>query len=179
MKKRIDIEGKSQYEADISPAHRPSACGPVTAFVMLRQLFGAPAHSADDLYIALHCTKIGLSARRFIRGINRLLPAGWRARRCTLQEALREIDEGRPAAVKFDKWFRMQWRGAFAFDYHWVVLTGYEFKDGGLFLLVHDNGSRHHPSRVRSIPYEPNEKVLTFVAVQPSKFDCKTLPRDQ
>lgn len=179
MKKQIDIKGKSQYEADISPVHRPSACGPVTAFVLLRHLAGAPAHSVDDLYSALHCTKIGLSARRFIRGINRLLPADWRARRCTVQEALKEIDAGRPAAVKFDKWFRMQWRGSFSFDYHWVVLTGYEYIDDELFLLVHDNGSRHYPSRIRSIPYEPNKKILTFVAVQPLKIDRETLPRDQ
>ena len=33
MSKYIEVQGKSQYDHDIEPRYRPSACGPVTAYV--------------------------------------------------------------------------------------------------------------------------------------------------
>ncbi|WP_153721160.1 C39 family peptidase [Sporosarcina cascadiensis] len=170
MARFIEVTGKSQHDHDIQPKYRASACGPVTAYVLLRHLF--PAQQAPDinkLYRRLGGTKIGLPAWRFVRKLNRLLGKDWTVEVCTIDEAMQQLDEGRPAAVKFDKWFRLKWRGRFSFDYHWVVLVGYEYIEGKLHLLVQDNGGKNRPSTVRSVPYQLNESILTFVKIEPSK----------
>ncbi|MDV6379026.1 C39 family peptidase [Sporosarcina sp. GW1-11] len=170
MAKFIDVQGKSQYDRDIEPAYRPSACGPVTAFVLLRHLFPhTPTPNINELYQKLGGTKIGLPTWRFIRRLGLLLGADWQVEKCDVQQALQQIDENRPVALKFDKWFNFKWRGQFSFDYHWVVMVGYDYVNGALHVLVHDNGGRNCESTVRSIPYEPNKAILTFVKIEPSK----------
>lgn len=83
-----------------------------------------------------------------------------------------EIDAGRPVAVKFDKWFRLRWRGKFTYDYHWVLGIGYEVFDDGErpTLIVHDNGVRYKDGRVtlgkeRRIPYFANKDIITMVGL--------------
>ncbi|AXH99734.1 hypothetical protein DV702_08310 [Sporosarcina sp. PTS2304] len=170
MAKYISVQGKSQYDQDINPAYQPSACGPVTAFVLLQYLL--PDRLAPDvntLYRQLGGTKIGLSARRFVRRLSNLLGSDYHIQVSNVEDALHQIDENRPVALKFDKWFTFKWRGQFSFDYHWVVLVGYDYVEGALYLLVHDNGSRNCESTIRSIPYEPNKDILTFVTIEPLK----------
>ncbi|ARK24044.1 hypothetical protein SporoP37_04675 [Sporosarcina sp. P37] len=170
MSKYIDVQGKSQYDHDIHPGYRPSACGPVTAFVLLRYFFPADqTPSINELYKKLGGTKIGLPAWRFVRRFRRLLGADWTVKICDVQQAMEQIDAGRPVAVKFDKWFNFRWRGNFSFDYHWVVMAGYEYVKGDLHILVHDHGGRNRDSRVRSIPYGINQKIVTFIKIEPSK----------
>ncbi|EGQ20844.1 C39 family peptidase [Mammaliicoccus sciuri] len=170
MSKFIEVQGKSQHDIDIKPPYRASACGPVTAFVLLRHLF--PSRQLPDineLYRQLGGTKIGLPTWRFIRNLDRMLGPDWHVKVCDVKEAMHQLEEGRPVALKFDKWFRLKWRGRFSYDYHWVVLVGYDYIEGILHLLVHDNGGRNRPSIVQTIPYEPNKKILTFVKIEPSK----------
>ncbi|WP_301108858.1 C39 family peptidase [Sporosarcina sp.] len=170
MSRYIEVQGKSQHDHDIHPTYRPSACGPVTAFVILRHLLpAAQTTDINELYRQLGGTKIGLPAWRFVRLLNKLLGADWQVSVCTIEEALSQLDEGRPVALKFDKWFRLKWRGRFSFDYHWVVLVGYEYIEGTLHLLVHDNGGRNRPSTVRTVPYPMNKSILTFVKIEPLK----------
>lgn len=170
MAKFIDVRGKSQYDGDIKPAYRPSACGPVTAFVLLRHLLPhLPAPNINALYRQLGSTKIGLPTWRFVRRLDHLLGADWQVKVCNAEQALQQIDNNRPVALKFDKWFNLQWRGRFSFDYHWVVMVGYDYVEGALHMLVHDNGGRNCASTVRSIPYDPNKNILTFVKIEPLK----------
>lgn len=170
MSRLIEVKGKSQHDEDINRAYRASACGPVTAFVLLRHLL-SPNQPPDinQLYRQLGGTRIGLPASRFVRKLSKLLGADWNVKTCSVEEALHQLNEGRPVALKFDKWFRLKWRGRFSFDYHWVVLVGYEYIEGSLYLLVHDNGGRNRPSTVRSVPYRLNESILTFIKIEPSK----------
>ncbi|PID24192.1 C39 family peptidase [Sporosarcina sp. P7] len=170
MSKYIEVKGKSQYDNDIGPSYRPSACGPVTAYVLLRHFFpSGPIPSINELYRTLGSTKIGLPTWRFVRQLNRLLGSQWHVKVCHVQQAIEQIDEDRPVAVKFDKWFKFKWCSRFSFDYHWVVMVGYEYVENQLHVLVHDHGGRKRASRVRSIPYEPNKKILTFVKIEPLK----------
>lgn len=170
MSKQIEVEGKCQYDSDIKAAYRASACGPVTAFVLLRHLFpDRQAPQVNDLYRLLGGTRIGLPAWRFIRNMRKVLGSGWTVQKCTVTEAVEQIDNGLPVAVKFDKWTSLNWRRRFSFDYHWVVMTGYEMVGGALYLHVHDHGGRNRKSQVRRIPYLPNEKVLTFIKLEPSE----------
>ncbi|MNC12839.1 hypothetical protein D3C76_76770 [compost metagenome] len=122
-----------------------------------------------------------MSARGFARGLRAYLGAALpyeKRKRFSaalfndMQRYQAEIDAKRPVAVKFDKWFSLRWRGRYAYDYHWVLGTGYDLTDEatGPVLIVQDNGMRHknggvNPGRERRIPYLPNQDILTMVAL--------------
>jgi len=168
MKKQLAFTGMSQYDASIDPKLRSSACGPVTAHLLLKHA-GLPSPPINQLYKQLKGTRIGLFTYRFVRELNRMLPSDWHAETCSLHTALQEIKKGRPVAVKFDKFFSFQFRSSVAFAYHWVPLIGYRVENDTLFLLVHDNGGRNRESKLRKIPYGPNHHVVTFVRLAPLK----------
>ena len=168
MKKVLNVQGKSQYEADIEEKFRPSACGPVTAYVLLRHLLpDPPPHQVNDLYRLLGSTKIGLFKWRFLRNMQKLLGPGWQVAECGIEELQRQISAGRPVAAKFDKWFSWKWRGQFTFDYHWVPVIGYETTEDDVLLIIHDNGSRRSGSRVRHVSYRQNRSILSFIKIEP------------
>lgn len=159
-----NFKGKSQFDDDIAEQYRQSACGPVTAFVLLRHL--ALEFQINALYRKLGGSKIGLFKWRFIRNLRKLLGTGWIVEECTVDEAKVEISNGRAVAAKFDKWFSFHWNKTYSFDYHWVPVVGYKETEAGLVLLVHDNGSRHRTSQIREIPYTKNRDILSFVKVK-------------
>lgn len=167
MKRQLDIQGKSQFDPDIQAAYRPSACGPVTAFIMLNYHFPtARSYNVNELYRLLGGTKIGLFKWRFIRNMRKVLGAEWNVSECNIKEVKRQIDDGRIVAAKFDKWFNFRWRGGYAFDYHWVPVIGYEEVADDLLLIIHDNGGRNRPSQIRRISYSRNKPILSFVKVE-------------
>lgn len=172
MKRILQINGKSQYAGDIHPAYRASACGPVTARVMLDQFStDACPYTVNELYPLLGGTKIGLYKRRFIRNMQKILGDNWIVAHCSLNEVKQQIGKGHIVAAKFDKWFSARWFGKYEFDYHWVPVIGYEVKNGDTELFIHDNGSRHHPSRIRSVSYRQNQPILSFVKIEPKTFE--------
>jgi hypothetical protein len=125
----------------------------------------------------------GMSVRGFTRGVKayiRSAAADGKSNRGLVSTAVfndlerykQEIGEGRPVALKFDKWTRLQWRGRYAYDYHWVLGIGFEDADDGqgTLLLIHDNGMRYHnggfsPGKERRIPYYGNKDIITMVSV--------------
>lgn len=168
MKKQLDVRGKSQYAADIHPSFRPSACGPVTAYVLLTFNAIIPnEYDVNKLYRLLGGTKIGLSKRRFIHRLRNMLGESWTIKEIDIHDVKKQIDAGYPVAAKFDKWFRFRWFGTYAYDYHWVPVIGYEVVDGELFLIVHDNGGRFRDSQLRHLSYRHNRAVLSFVKIAP------------
>ena len=170
MKKLLEVNGKSQYDDDIDKQFRPSACGPVTALIMMEHLLPEPCpYNVNELYRLLGGTKIGLFKRRFIHNMRNLLGPNWNVAQCTIEEVKLQLKAGRLVAAKFDKWFTFRWRGQFTFDYHWVPVVGYEENDNGLILIIHDNGSRNRPSQIRRISYEQNRSILSFVKMEPSR----------
>ena len=124
--------------------------------------------SINDLYKILGCTRIGLFRWRLIRNLSKLLGPSYIVKKCTLNDALHELHEGRPVAMKFDQYFTFQWRSKPTYKYHWVPLIGYEIKDDKLYLIFHDNGGRNRESIVRKTPYQMNHKVLSFVKIAPN-----------
>ncbi|KXH79258.1 C39 family peptidase [Sporosarcina sp. HYO08] len=168
MKKILQVNGKSQYDQDIHQAYRASACGPVTARVMLDQFStDTCSYTINELYPLLGGTKIGLFKRRFIRNMQKILGDDWIVAQCSLDEVKQQINKGHLVAAKFDKWFKIRWFGKYKFDYHWVPVIGYEEKNEDIDLIIHDNGSRHHPSRIRRVSYKQNQAILSFVKVEP------------
>jgi hypothetical protein len=163
MKKVEGFQGKSQYDREIDKRFQPSACGPVTAFTILRHHLDDSGMEVNDLYQMLGGTRIGLFKWRFIRNLRKLLGSEWTIEECGLEDMKLEIAAGRPVAAKFDKWFTFHWFGNFTFDYHWVPVIGYKEDVRGLILLVHDNGGRNRESRIREIAYETNRPIISFI----------------
>jgi hypothetical protein len=168
MKTILDIKGKSQFDDDIDRTIQSSACGPVTALVMIHHLFsnGCP-YNVNELYRLMGGTKIGLFKYRFIRNMRKVLGGGWTVAECTIDEVKIQLDNGFPIAAKFDKWFTFRWRGDYEFDYHWVPVIGYEEKNDDVYLIIHDNGGRNRDSCMRSISYKKNRPILSFVKIEP------------
>ncbi|KGR78201.1 C39 family peptidase [Ureibacillus manganicus] len=168
MKVQLNIAGFSQYDSTILQKYQSSACGPTTIYVILRYLLknSSELKNINELYNILGGTKIGLFKWRLIKRLRKLLGSNWNVSECSLQEALHQIDIGRPVALKFDQYFSFQWRSKHTFKYHWVPLIGYEWKNDELFLIVHDNGSRTRKSQIRKVPYSVNIKVLSFVKIE-------------
>ncbi|REB04865.1 hypothetical protein DVB69_17020 [Sporosarcina sp. BI001-red] len=162
------LQGKSQYDASIEAKLRPSACGPVTAAVILHYL-NAPISRVpvNKLYKLLGSTRIGLFTWRFVHRLKKLLGDEWEIRKCSLSEALQELENGRPVAAKFDKWFSFKWNGQYEFDYHWVPVIGYDKNASDVILAIHDNGSPSSDSHVRLVSYRKNQEILSFVKIAP------------
>lgn len=171
MKKLRNFESMSQFDSIISTHFHASACGPVTAFVILRYLNIHDRLTVNTLYKKLGTTKIGLFTWRFTRKLQTLLGDKWTIECCSITDVLKELDQGRPVAAKFDKWFRFKWRQQFSFSYHWVPVIGYEYRNGHLFLFIHDNGNKLRESKLHTVPYKRNEPVLTFVKISPKQID--------
>ena len=168
----LDFIGKSQHDDDIDKRLRPSACGPVTAYLMLTHHFPeASQYNVNELYRILGGTRIGLFTRRFIKNMNNLLGSDWIVARCTIDELIQQIDAGHPVAAKFDKWFSFKWRGKYEFDYHWVPVVGYEKSPNDVTLIIHDNGGINRPSKLRRVSYKKNRSILTFVKVEKSSIN--------
>ena len=168
MQIQLPVQGHSQYDSSIQESYRASACGPVTAYVLLNYLFPhACPYQPNELYKKLGSTRIGLFTYRFIRNMRKLLGANWKVNKCTLQVALNELKSGRPVALKFDKYFSFQWNKKFTFAYHWVPLIGYEIAGGEVILIIHDNGGRNRSSQIRKVRYADNVSILTFVQITP------------
>ena len=175
MNKLLQIKRKSQFSSDINQRFQPSACGPVTAYLLLDYHFPNRWPDVNELYRRLGSTKIGLFTWCFIRNMRKLLGTDWEIAKCTIDEVMKQIDTGRPVAAKFDKWFTFKWRGRYSFDYHWVPVIGYEMKDNQLMLIIHDNGGRNRPSKVQSVPYHPNREILTFIKMEPKTISPSSI----
>ncbi|TQR09311.1 hypothetical protein FG383_15960 [Psychrobacillus soli] len=168
MKTQLPIKGISQYDSSIHSTYRSSACGPVTAYVLLNYLLPNSSFQANDLYSKLGSTRIGLFTHRFIRNMRKILGPYWQIKKCSLQTALHELKNGRPVALKFDKYFSFQWNKKSNFAYHWVPLIGYEMENDELFLIIHDNGGRNRESKIRKVSYAQNASILTFIQITPT-----------
>lgn len=169
MKVQLNVQGMSQYSQDVNPQFQNSACGPTTIFVILNYHASqqVAAKSINELYQLLGGTRIGLFTWRLIKNLRKLLGSNWHVSSCTLTESLKELEAGRPVAMKFDKYFTFQWYAKPTFKYHWVPLIGYEIKDDELYLILHDNGGRNRESQIRKVRYADNYKVLSFVKIEP------------
>lgn len=170
MKKMLNVNGRSQYDEDINKSLRASACGPVTARILMDHISPeACPYDVNELFKLLGGTKIGLFKGRFIRNMRKILGTDWTVAACSIEEVKRQIDSGRPVAAKFDKWFNFHWRSSYEFDYHWVPVIGYEEKGDDIFLFIHDNGGRNRDSQVRLISYQKNRPILSFIKIEPNE----------
>jgi hypothetical protein len=173
VKVLLNVQGQSQYSENVLPKYQKSACGPTTVRVILNYICSNESVAQKDvneLYNLLGSTKIGLFKWRMIRNLQKLLGKKWEVSDCTVNEALSELRNGRPVAMKFDKYFTLKWGAKPMFNYHWVPLVGYEIRAGKLYLNIHDNGGRNRESAVRDVLYDDNRDVISFVKISPRTF---------
>ena len=173
MKILLNLKGQSQYSEQVDQAYQKSACGPTTANVILNYLnkdSTVSQKSINELYKYLGTSKIGLFKWQLIRKLQKLLGDEWEVSECTVNEAMMELQNERPVAMKFDKYFSFKWGLRPMYRYHWVPLIGYEIRAGKLYLFIHDNGGRNRKSEVREVLFEENRDVLSFVKISPRLF---------
>jgi hypothetical protein len=166
LKVLLDVEGESQYSDQIDERFRNSACGPVTASIMMKH-HGQERFTTNELYKLLHTMKIGLFKRNFIKNMRRIFGDGWIVEEIKIEGVKKELCAGRPVAAKFDRYFSFRWFSTFDFAYHWVPVIGFEEIEEGLILFIHDNGGRNRSSRIRKISYNRNAPILSFVRISP------------
>lgn len=168
MKILLPFEGMSQYDAAIDHKKRGSACGPVTAAAIFNYHENA-ALGINDVYRLLGTTPIGLFAWRLVRNFHKMAGSQYAVQKTrSLSEVKEELRNGRPLAMKFDRYFTFRWFSNPLFNYHWVPLIGFEDKDGGdVILYFQDNGKRNRPSQIRTVSYNEHRSVLSFVKIIP------------
>lgn len=174
MRVLLNVNGMSQYSETINTKYQPSACGPTTAHVILKHHDASHPLAQQDinaLYKMLGGTKIGLFKWRMIRNLRKALGNNYQVAECTISEAIEQLRLGNPVAMKFDQYTTLQLfnKKKPLYKYHWVPLIGYEIKDDCLNLIIHDNGGRNRPSKVRSFCYDDNRHVLSFVKIEPKQ----------
>lgn len=167
MKVLLPLNGLSQWNDDVMERFRRSACGPTTARAILGY-YGETVSDTDHFYRSLGTTRIGLFTWRFIRRFKKAASGRYRLRKVRDIDGVKaELLAGRPLAMKFDRYFSFRWRMQSDYAYHWVPLVGFEETADDLLLLIHDNGGKGRPSRLRKVSYRKNRPVLTFVSIEP------------
>lgn len=174
MKVQLNVKGKSQYAESVNEKYRSSACGPTTVHVLLNYICEEHELARTDIntmYNLLGSTRIGLFTWRIVGNLRKLLGPDFHIATCSLEEALQQLDKGIPVAMKFDKWFSLQWftKKKPLFNYHWVPLIGYEIVNDELYFILHDNGHRTRDSQIRKCKYDDNKHVLSFVKIEAKK----------
>ncbi len=166
-KKLIAFQGLSQYDTNIYEKYRASACGPVTVAAILR-FHEELGLDSNQLYRLLGSTPIGLFTWRLLRNFKKIGDQRYEAKKIhNLQEVKKELLASRPLAMKFDRYFTFRWFSKPLYSYHWVPLIGFEQLDDDLILYFHDNGQKNRPSKMRTVSYLANRKVLTFIKITP------------
>lgn len=169
MKALLNIEGKSQYSHEVDPRFQPTACGPTTANILLSYICHEKKE-INELYQVLGTSKIGTFKWQMVRNLQRLLGDDWLVADCTINEAMEELKNGRPVAMKVDKYTTFKWFSKPPYRYHWVPVIGYEIRAGKLYLLFHDNGGRNRKSAIKEMAYEDYREFLSFVKITPNPF---------
>lgn len=167
MKVLLPFQAMNQYADYVPLAYRASACGPVTAASILRYHEDV-APGIGPLYKILGTTPIGLSAFCLIRRLKKLTGPRYDIKRIrSIEHIKQQLDAGYPLAMKFDRYFSVRWRQKTTFAYHWVPLIGYEETADDLLLLIHDNGQKNRPSKLRAVSLRENQGVLSFIQISP------------
>lgn len=163
----------SQHHESIKKNYRASACGP-TAVASILSYYGENQYSINTLYKKLHCTKIGLPAVFLTFFLSRLLGAQWTIQRISIENALVELNNNRPVALKFDRYTNPTfWKKPY-FHYHWTVLVDYKIKENDIYLIVEDLGAPQKKSRQHTISFLENKHALSFIQIAP-RITFKTL----
>lgn len=167
MKVIIPFQGLSPAETTIDISKRKSACGPVTASAILKH-HERRTLSVNEIYKLLGTTPIGLFTWRLIRRWRSVSQKDYEVKRVrSIEEVKQELMAGRPLAMKFDRYFSLQWFAKPLFNYHWVPLVGFKETEDDLLLYIHDNAKKNRPSKIRAVSYKHHAKLLTFVKIKP------------
>lgn len=169
MKTLLPFEGLSQYDRAIDSKKRGSACGPVTAAAIFR-FHENENLGVNEVYRLLGTTPIGLFTWRLLRNFRKIAGSQYHIEKTrSISEVKQELLDGRPLAMKFDRYFTFRWFSKPLFNYHWVPLIGFEDKEDDVILYFHDNGKRNRPSKIRTVSYNNHRSVLSFVKIIPRK----------
>lgn len=173
----------SQYDSNVKSGYRNSACGPTTIAVILQYWHDSRGKSKLQVYNSGYTTKgdfinsmyvnrggsaLGMSVSK-VRSTgleSEVLARGYSALTSTFNNFAsykNEIDNNRPLAVKFDKYFTFFEPNAdYAYDYHWTPGLGYIYASTGTMLRVQTLGTN---SYIRDINYNVNSAIISMVSL--------------
>lgn len=172
----------SQYDPDVKSGYQSSACGPTTIAVILQYWHDSKGKSKLQVWKSGYTTKgafinsmyanrggtfYGMSVNGVRSGLeNEAIARGYSASSSSFNNFYSyktQIDDNRPVAVKFDKWFsKWEPNAKYDYDYHWTPGLGYIYSaSSGALLRVQTLGSN---SYVRDINYDAHSGIITMVS---------------
>ncbi|POZ56243.1 hypothetical protein LYSIN_01026 [Lysinibacillus sphaericus] len=172
----------SQHDSDVKKIYRNSACGPTTIAVILQYWHDSNSKTKLQVYNAGYTTKgafinsmyanrggsaFGMSVSGVRSGLeNEVIARGYAAVTSSFNNFSSyktEIDNSRPVAVKFDKYFTLfEPNVDYDYDYHWTPGLGYIYSSSGSLLRVQTLGTN---SYVRDINYATNSAIISMVSL--------------
>ena len=162
----IEVNAQCQYSPSVNPNYRASACGP-TAIEAILRFYTNKTLDINELYTQLHTRPYGLSARKIVKQLPKILGDAWHVEKVSLREALCSIERGEPIAMKFDRYFTPYFYKKAQYHFHWTVLVHYSIEENRLKLFVEDLGTPKRGSRIQKIDYSRNRHALTFIQIRP------------
>lgn len=159
----------SQYDGDLSKRGVQSACGPATIATIYHYYYPSNKPQSQLIkywYKKSFTTWFGLSAFLFSRSLSEYGQSFKINKNQLWEQYVKEIDQGRPVGVKFDKWSALKWFTTYDYSYHWVTGVGYEVKNEQKFLLVLTNSRNKHA--IKKIPFGLNRPILTMIMFSPT-----------
>ncbi|KEK10666.1 hypothetical protein EP18_16260 [Lysinibacillus sphaericus] len=171
----------SQYDTDVKSIYRNSACGPTTIAVILQywhdsksksklQVFNSGYSTKGAFINSMYANRGGTSYGMSVNGVrsgleNEAIARGYSASSSSFNNFFSyktEIDNNRPLAVKFDKYFTLFEPNAdYAYDYHWTPGLGYIYASTGTMLRVQTLAPN---STIRDINYNVNSAIISMVS---------------
>lgn len=172
----------SQKDPDVKSGYQSSACGPTTIAVILQYWHDSKGKSKLQVWNSGYTTKgafinsmyanrggafYGMSVNGMRSGLeNEAFARGYSATTSSFNNFFSyktQIDDNRPVAVKFDKWFsKWEPNAKYDYDYHWTPGLGYIYTaSSGALLRVQTLGSN---SYVRDINYDVHSGIITMVS---------------
>ncbi len=171
----------SQYDKDVKSSYQTSACGPTTIAVILQYWHDSKGKSKLQVWNSGYSTKgafinsmyanrggtfYGMSVNGMRSGLeNEVIARGYAATTSSFNNFFSyktEIDNNRPVAVKFDKWFsKWEPNASYEYDYHWTPGLGYIYASTGTMLRVQSLGTN---STVTDINYNVHSGIITMVS---------------
>ncbi|MGA4516080.1 C39 family peptidase [Solibacillus silvestris] len=172
----------SQKDPDVKSGYQSSACGPTTMAVILQYWHDSKSKSKLQVWKSGYSTKgafinsmyanrggtfYGMSVNGVRSGLeNEAIARGYSASSSSFNNFFSyktQIDDNKPVAVKFDKWFsKWEPNAKYDYDYHWTPGLGYIYSaSSGALLRVQTLGA---DSYVRDINYNTHSGIITMVS---------------
>jgi hypothetical protein len=182
--KKLSVDIFNQYDSNVNSLYRNSACGPTTMAAITEYwrtvkgkslLDGLNTYSSkgamiNHFYSNHGGSLLGMSVSTLRSGLENHAGHGNAYSTATASvisgynSYKTEINNGRPVAIKFDRWFTLfEPDNDYAYDYHWVVGKGYAYDVFDTMFIINNNVASTENGQTQYLDFPTNEPILTLV----------------